>query len=371
VLQVRAHERLGWAQAAGHRYPEAEASYREALDLLGRLHADRISRDLSAVIRLGLAKVLEATRPDEAREPCRQAIEVLEQLAQEWPLTTGVWDLLFEGYEQLAQLAARAGRDDEVNACHRRALDALGRFVDKLPPEQAYEDLALAVFASFSGQLKLPGERVEWEPLYRGSLAVAERLAVKFPGRPGPQSRIAVWQATLGSVLTARNRPAEAGDAYRQALAGYEAVLNLDPSRVQNLNNLAWLLATCPISQFRDPPRAVELARKATELAPQYAYLWNTRGVAHYRAGDWDAAIAALEKSMALYRPRAQRSERLMLESFSTFFLAMAHARLEHGALARSWYDRAVAWMEQYQPDDLELQRFRREAEELLGMKKS
>ena len=44
----------------------------------------------------------------------------------------------------------------------------------------------------------------------------------------------------------------------------------------------------------------------------------------------------------------------------------MAHARLGNGAEARRWYDRAVRWMEQYQPDDLELRRFRAEAEELL-----
>ena len=88
--------------------------------------------------------------------------------------------------------------------------------------------------------------------------------------------------------------------------------------------------------------------------------------MAHYRAGDWDAARAALEKSMARY---AGRAEAWTLESFNTFFLAMAHARLGNGAEARRWYDRAVRWMEQYQPGDMELCRFRAEAEELLKVK--
>jgi hypothetical protein len=66
---------------------------------------------------------------------------------------------------------------------------------------------------------------------------------------------------------------------------------------------------------------------------------------------------------MALYAGRGAAGE---LESFSTFFLAMAHARLGSLAEARRWYDRAVRWMEQHQPDDLELRRFRAEAEELL-----
>jgi tetratricopeptide (TPR) repeat protein len=226
--------------------------------------------------------------------------------------------------------------------------------------------VALGIFASFSGKLRLSGERPEQEPLYRGALAAAERLAGKLPSRPGPRSLVAFWHGSLGSVLTARGRTDEAADEYCQALAGYQGVLDLDPKRVPTLNNLAWLLATCPDARLRDPPRAVELARQATELAPQYGYLWNTRGVAQYRAGDWDASRAALEKSIALY---AGRPEGSTLESFSTFFLAMAHSRLGSLAEARRWYGRAVRWMEQHQPDDLELRRFRAEAARLLGIK--
>jgi tetratricopeptide (TPR) repeat protein len=273
---------------------------------------------------------------------------------------------LFGGYAHRARLLERAGRTDEAMDCRRQALDWLGRFLDALPPEEAYADVALRMFAGFTGHLRLSGERLVWEPLYCQVLAVAERLAAKFPDQPGCRSLVASWYATLGAVMTARGRPAEAADAYRQALAGYRAVLDLDPNRVTTLNNLAWLLATCPDEQLRDPPRALELAKKATELAPQYAHQWNTRGVAHYRAGDWDAARDALEKSMAQY---AGRAEAWTQESFNSFFLAMAHARLGNGAEARRWYDRAVRWMERYQPDDMELRRFRAEATELLDGK--
>ena len=58
-------------------------------------------------------------------------------------------------------------------------------------------------------------------------------------------------------------------------------------------------------------------------------------------------------------------------------FLAMAHRQLGHPAEARSWYDRAVQWMEKHkqelEKDKLareELRRFRLEAEELLELKK-
>jgi tetratricopeptide (TPR) repeat protein len=366
--QVDAYRALGRHQTAARHPREAEASIRHALALLGRPAAGWDTRAVSAGTRLELARVLEATnRSGEAETAYRQAIELLEPYLRGVPLEASSWIALFLGYEHLAQLLERAGRTDEATAQRRRALDALGRFIDELPPEDAYEDLALSIVADFSGNLRLTGERPEQEPLYRGALAAAERLAGKFPRGPKPRSLAAFWHGSLGSVLTARGRTEEAADEYRQALAGYQAVLDRDPKRAPTLNNVAWLLATCPDARLRDPARAVELAKRATELAPQYGYLWNTRGVAHYRAGDWDAARTALETSIARYAGRPEVSK---LESFSTFFLAMAHVRLGNAAEARRWYERAVHWMEQYQPGDLELRRFRAEAEELLNQGK-
>ena len=79
--------------------------------------------------------------------------------------------------------------------------------------------------------------------------------------------------------------------------------------------------------------------------------------MAHYRAGEWKAAIVALEKSMALRKGG---------DSFDWFFLAMAHWQLGEKEEARKWYDRAVVWMDKNRPKDEELRRFREEAAKLL-----
>jgi tetratricopeptide (TPR) repeat protein len=366
--QVTAYLTLSRQMTAGQRYREAEASIQHALDLLGRPAARWDTRPSTAAAKFEHARLLEATnRPGEAESAYRLGVELLEPCVRETPLEASRWSSLLYSYEHLAQLLERAGRSDAATAERRRALDSLGHFLDGLPQEDAYQDLALNVFTEFTGALRLSGERPEHEPLYRGALAAAERLAGKFPNGPRPRSVAAFWHASLGSVLTARGQLDEAAGEYRRALAGYQTVLDLDPKRAPTINNVAWMLATCPDERLRDPARAVELAKRATELAPQYGYLWNTRGVAHYRAGDLDAARAALETSIARY---AGQSDASRLESFSTFFLAMAHARLGNSAEARRWYDRAVRWMEQYQPGDLELRRFRAEAEQLLNQKK-
>src|SRR5207248_11473243 len=127
-------------------------------------------------------------------------------------------------------------------------------------------------------------------------------------------------------------------------------------------NELAWSLATSADANFRDAGMALELAKKATKLAPKDGLIWNTLGVAHYRNGNWKEAIAALDKSMGFLSGR--------MESANTFFLAMAHWQLGNKEEARKWYAKAVGWMDQHGSRNEELRRFRAEAAGLLGIEK-
>ncbi len=211
-------------------------------------------------------------------------------------------------------------------------------------------------------------------------------LADEFADQPGHQKDLAGSYVSLALSLAAAGQPDEAVEQYREAL-------KLNPKSALTHNNLAWLLATGP-AEVRDPPRAVELAKKAVELVPEKGGYRNTHGAAHYRAGNCDDAIAALGKSIELGSGG---------NSFDFFFLAMAHWQLgssgarcqgagvrdgneeadgpadkqddaaaqeaaRHKQEARQWYDKAVEWMEKNKPDDQELLRFRAEAEELLGI---
>jgi tetratricopeptide (TPR) repeat protein len=140
-----------------------------------------------------------------------------------------------------------------------------------------------------------------------------------------------------------------------------------EASDAGTLNDVAWYLATSSDPEFRDPKRAVALATKAVALGPETMRprvrpAWNTLGAAHYRAGDWKAAVTALEKSMELGRGG---------DAYDWFFLAMAHWRLGDREQARTWYDKAVTWMDKHMPQNEELIRFRAEAAALLGIKES
>jgi uncharacterized protein HemY len=126
-------------------------------------------------------------------------------------------------------------------------------------------------------------------------------------------------------------------------------------------NGLAWLLATSGDTKSRDPAEAVRHAGKAVVAAPGNGDFCNTLGVAHYRAGNWKKAITVLEQAMQLRKGG---------DAGDWFFLAMVHWQLKEKEQARQWYYRGVQWMEKNQPGNEELRRFRREAEELLGVKK-
>jgi tetratricopeptide (TPR) repeat protein len=103
---------------------------------------------------------------------------------------------------------------------------------------------------------------------------------------------------------------------------------------------------------------AVELARKAVELEPRQRDFWKTLGAAQYRAGDWKACVAALDRA----RPPGEGGD-----GAACFFLAMARWQLGDKEQARRCYERAVRWMELNRPQDKQLARFRAEAAALLG----
>ncbi len=169
---------------------------------------------------------------------------------------------------------------------------------------------------------------------------------------------------SLANVLRTRGKPEE-------AMAHFRRAVDLLPTDPFPLNGLAWELATCAESRLRDPALAVALGKKVVELSirqgddrdkpgrDRLGNYWNTLGVAHYRAGDWRAAVAALEQSMDF---------RTGGDGCDWFFLAMANRKLGRKDEARKWYDRAAAWAEKNDPKNEELICFRAEAAALLGL---
>ena len=84
--------------------------------------------------------------------------------------------------------------------------------------------------------------------------------------------------------------------------------------------------------------------------------------LAHYRADDWKAAIAAADKAISLDKEEDDRG-------FDWLLQAMAHWQLGDKDEARNLYDQAAKWIENYKAGDIVLRHFQDEAAELMGIK--
>jgi serine/threonine protein kinase/Flp pilus assembly protein TadD len=292
---------------------------RDQTALLQLTHPDRLS-SLSVESALYAVDVLRWTGAEE------QALESLRQLQRQHPSDFWV------NY----QLALHLGRKqsppwDEVIRFYAVAL--------ALRPEN------VGVLFELGTAFSRAGKREEAITVYREVL------------RLQPDYLEAHINLHTNLIDQGKQAEAEAGFLEMLRLLHMKGV----SGREDFLNECAWHLATCLDLKARDPDRAVGLAKEAVRLQPNEGNFWSTLGVAHYRAGDWKAAAVALQKSRELRQGADARD---------WFFRAMAHWQLGAKDEARNWYEQAVQWMEKNARQDEELRRFRRETEELLGIKK-
>jgi eukaryotic-like serine/threonine-protein kinase len=306
----KTHNDLAVALHNSGQLDEAVAEYRKAI----RLNAD------NAITHNNLGAVLtDQDLLDAAIEEYRKAIALKPDF--------------HTAHRSLGLALHKKGLLDEAIAEHRAAIN--------LKPDDAIGH------NNHGASLREKGLAAESIVAFRRALA----LNPKF-GRAHYNLALA-----LGATGDRKGAIAE----YREAIAAYAKAIESAPRNAPLLNALSWLLANCPYAEIRDAARAVELATKVVSLAPAEANGWNTLGTAHYRAGDWQAAITALEKATALRR---------VPDSLDWLLLAMAHWQLANKEQARQCYDKAIEWMEKNRRDNDELRRFRAEAAGLLGIDK-
>ena len=146
--------------------------------------------------------------------------------------------------------------------------------------------------------------------------------AIREAARPAPATagKVPLWTddfASLfqiirwGATSTVQPRPAEAqveiavrlcqaGD-FAGAIARYRRALEMDPHLVEALNNLAWLLGTCPEESLRNGSEAVQHAEQACQLTQfRRTILVGTLAAAYAEAGRFSEAVATVQKACEL-----------------------------------------------------------------------
>jgi len=94
---------------------------------------------------------------------------------------------------------------------------------------------------------------------------------------------------------------------YRRAIQEFIRAIELDPGHVKPCNALAWLLATCPKSEYRDGELALRLAQRVVDIVGdgQYVYL-DTLAATYAELGRFDEAMATQNRVVELARDQGQ-----------------------------------------------------------------
>ncbi len=288
---------------------------------------------------------------------CRKALEYYKEIAAR-----------YDGDPEMHMMAAAAHhrvgfirtilKDEQAEEPLRRSIAIYEELLARDPG--SYEIRTQLAISTGDLALFLRQDRRQDQAIacLRKFVALRQGLADEFPGDTDNLVSLTYHQVDLGNFLVETGDLFESAALKRQLRANYPRALESVPGDHRLRNSLAWLFAGRR-SAPEDAIRAVALAEAATSLAPQSGAYWNTLGVARYRAGDRKGAIDALERSMRL---------RSGGDPYDWFFLAMAQFRLGDTAAARAWYDRSLGWLKANTQDHRELQEFRLEAQELLGL---
>jgi tetratricopeptide (TPR) repeat protein len=343
-----------------------------------RDEADKLTRLYNRVIKLNRAAVAAAPRNahfqaelalglddqgmfflatgqnKQALANVREALALRKEVVASGRLKGFIERYLARNYTNLGRVLTAVGQAKQAEESYQKAVKHLERLVKEETPELPYHRADLVVTLRYLADLlKEPAREREIEAIRRRVIGLYETLKADSPEDPQNRRNLLLSYLELGTFLLDRGRDIEAAEPYRKA----HELAPEDP----DANNLqAWFLATTSEPGLRDHALAMRLAKKAVMAREKSGNYWNTLGVAHYRNGNFRAAIAALEKAMR-FRGGGQ--------SFDWFFLAMAHWPLGDRAMARKWYNQAVQWMRNHLPADGELRRFRAEAADLIGAK--
>jgi serine/threonine-protein kinase len=321
------------------RGAEAEATFRQAADLLGPLAdggaVEPRQRLAAAHDNLGLV-LREGGRFEEAAASYRRAAKLLERLVAESPTLPGPRDGLAKVYNSLGLLIGDGGLDQESEDVFRRQVALQQRLNEDFPDRPDYRRSLARATLNLAIRLDGKGETREAESLYRRALALDEALAAEFPDVVKYRRDLARGLNGLAVLLATTGRHAEAEPLYDRALTAYRRLAEEAPAVPAHRFSLAGTLIhrgqLLDATNRRRP--AGEAYREATGLLdaltaehpdnPDYArslaICLDSLGNVLVVDGRFKEAEDAYGRAAALYerlvaRPDARTADRLALAS--------------------------------------------------------
>lgn len=307
---------LSWKQSAQYRGKQ-------------ELWVETIARNPKAWMALsnrGLSLVLEG-RVDEGIEHLRRAIEVRGVYPKAWGNLGSA--LLRQGkYEEAIEAYQQALRQDPSLAGFARkniggALMMLGRQQEALEQLHAAHELAPDDDeirpATGNEAAQAVGRLIATLDREPKNIEAASNLADLYLQQNRAKEALPHLEQVLrqqpDNLIARHNRAIAAFQLghFAEARRLYEEVLARDDAQTGTLNNLAWLLATCPDDAVRDGSKALELTQTALRQAGgRHAVLERTQAAALAECGRFSEAVTVAD---AAFQLAAQSGNKALADS--------------------------------------------------------
>jgi len=392
---------LGMVCKETGRRDKSERAFHKAIELLepltSRYPNDELFQVDLANVSQNLGLVLrELGRFDDSEKVYKRSITLSEKLVENSPLNPDQELQLAIEEHQLALTLFMMKRWKEAEPLYRKASSTLERLVKDFKAKHLYQVELASCSHNFGLLMESAGKLTEAEEALVRASNLRESLANSFPSVIDYQNDLGESRYNQARILAKRNKIEDACEIVQQAIyhellaaqknprnpqylsslwAQYLLLLELlvenkKPDQVKSvlkqaqaqckdlptvLNNFAWLMVIQPKPPVGDAQQGLEFAKLAVAKAPENGELWNTLGVAHYRAGNWSDAVNALNQSRTLRRGG---------DSYDFFFLAMAHWHSGAKDEAKDWYKKALAALPK--KGNPELTRIHEEAKKLM-----
>lgn len=259
-------------------------------------------------------------------------------------------------------------------------------------PQAGYQDQLATSHDALGQALLYTGETVEAQGHFVSAITTYQNLNVQYPEQVDFLERLAIAQSHYAQSIRARNENAgqdtasvseqgflAATETLQQLVSAFEDVpkyrttlahvlyqhgqflhtrddqravikfkaakaiwmeMGVDRDPIAS-DQLAWLLATCPSSEIRDPNAAVEFADQALQAAPSNRRFRTTLAIAHVAHGD-------LERAETVLAPVLQGEVDPVGREFSV--VALLRARQGRRQDATKALDQATDWFDDQAP---------------------
>ena len=373
----RAYDDLGFLRQSIGEEERALTDYEQAQGVFRRLAAKFPDRPLYrrwlAEVHNGRGAILkDLSRLDPAEQEFRQALALLDQLLSETQAASEFIEVQARVQSNLGTLLKEAGRLPEAETLLRQAVASREKLLEQQPASQTSASLALrgklaTSWLNLGTLLSARRQALEAERAFEKILEILDPDAVKQAANGSPEpakyqhQRGQAWN-NLGTIRNAAGRYPEAEQAFRQALAIKEKLVDTFPSIPQYLHELAGTLdnlgSVLGSENRMDEARtshekAIQLYERLVAQSPAVPIYVVSLAGAYSNMGRWvgdqgqlEEALSWLKKSVDILEEALRRDSRVakVRETLTVacWTRAMTLSGLDRYAQALEDWDRAL-----------------------------